>query len=493
MFESAELGHTIDKERYDQEEPELRKALLTAQYALVEKQEFPVVIIISGVDGAGKGELVNLLNEWMDPRHLSTNALRPVGDEPSGRPPMWRFWRALPAKGRVALFVGSWYSQPLLQRVYGEIKRAKLDQQIDDIVKFERMLTEEGVLVLKFWLHLSKDGQRKRFKELEKKKKTAWRVTPTDWKHLGMYKKFHEVSEHLLRSTSTAEAPWVVVEGADERYRSLTIGRAILEAMRRRLDQKEKPKLEIRTPARTQPIDGVTILDRLDLEKKVESKDDYDDQLAALQGRLNLLTRHKRFEKLSVVAAFEGSDAAGKGGAIRRITQALDARKYDVIPIAAPTDEEKARPYLWRFWRNLPARGRIAIFDRSWYGRVLVERVEGFCSEHDWMRAYGEINDFEEQLVSNTTVLVKCWLQISKDEQLRRFKEREQISFKQHKITDEDWRNREKWDAYNVAVCDMIDRTSTDRTPWTLVEANDKYFARLKILRTVVEAIEAAI
>jgi polyphosphate:AMP phosphotransferase len=492
MFESAELGHTIDKERYDKEEPELRKALLTAQYQLVEKKEFPVVIIISGVDGAGKGELVNLLNEWMDPRHLSTNALRPVGVEPSGRPPMWRFWSVLPKKGRVALFVGSWYSQPLLQRVYGEIKRAKFDQQIDEILKFERMLTEEGILVLKFWLHLSKDGQRKRFKELEKKKKTAWRVTPTDWKHLGMYKKFHEVSEHLLRSTSTAEAPWHVVEGGDHRYRSLTIGNAILEAMQHRLGQKEKPILEVKAAARIQPIDGVSILDHLDLTKAV-TKDEYEDELAALQGRLNLLTRHKRFDKLSVVAAMEGSDAAGKGGAIRRITGALDARRYNNVSVAAPTEEERAQPYLWRFWRQLPRHGRVPFFDRSWYGRVLVERVEGFAKEHDWMRAYGEINDFEEQLVTNDTVLVKCWLQISKDEQLRRFKEREQISFKQHKITDEDWRNREKWDAYNVAVCEMIDRTSTERTPWTLVEANDKYFARLKILRTFVEAIEAAI
>jgi AMP-polyphosphate phosphotransferase len=283
-----------------------------------------------------------------------------------------------------------------------------------------------------------------------------------------------------------------VVEGGDHRYRSLTIGNAILQAMQGRLAQKEKPVREVKAPARIQPIDGVSILDHLDLTKAV-SKEEYDDELAALQGRLNLLTRHKRFDKISVVAAMEGSDAAGKGGAIRRMTQALDARKFDVIPIAAPTDEEKARPYLWRFWRNMPSNGRIAIFDRSWYGRVLVERVEGFAKEHDWMRAYGEINDFEQQMVSNDTVLVKCWLQISKDEQLRRFKEREQISFKQHKITDEDWRNRDKWDEYNVAVCEMIDRTSTERTPWTLVEANDKYFARLKILRTFVEAIEAKI
>ncbi len=491
MFESAELGHTIEKERYEKEEPELRHALLQAQYEVVKRGEFPVLIIIGGVDGAGKGDMVNLLNEWMDPRHLATNALRPVGDEPSGRPSMYRFWRALPPNGRLALFVGSWYTQPLIQRVYGEINRAKHDQQIDDILRFEQMLSEEGALVLKFWLHLSKSRQKKRFKELEKKKKTAWRVTPTDWKHLEMYDRFREVSEHLLRSTSTAESPWHVVEGTDPRYRSLTIGNSILTAIRQRLDRKEKPVRPAAAPARIAPIDGVSILDRLDLDQKIESKEEYKDQLANLQGRLNRLTRSKKFDKLSVVMAMEGSDAAGKGGAIRRVTQALDARRYDVIPIAAPTDEEKARPYLWRFWRNMPSRGRIAIFDRSWYGRVLVERVEGFCSEHDWMRAYGEINDFEEQLVDNDTVLVKCWLQVSKDEQLRRFKEREETPFKRHKITDEDWRNREKWDAYRLAVSDMVDRTSTEVAPWTLVEANDKYFARIRVMRTLVEAIEA--
>jgi polyphosphate kinase 2 (PPK2 family) len=253
------------------------------------------------------------------------------------------------------------------------------------------MLTDEGALLLKFWLHLSKDGQRKRFKELSSSKKTAWRVTDTDWKHLEMYKEFIAASEHILRATSTADAPWLVVEGADDHYRSLTVGRTILEALRKRLDHKEKPHRPRAAP-RVAPIDGITVLDKLDLSKKVETKDDYSDELAKLQGRLNALSRHKKFDNLSVVAVFEGQDAAGKGGAIRRVTRALDARKYDVIPIAAPTDEEKARPYLWRFWRALPERGRMAIFDRSWYGRVLVERVEGFCTETDWMRAYGEIS-----------------------------------------------------------------------------------------------------
>jgi polyphosphate kinase 2 (PPK2 family) len=236
----------------------------------------------------------------------------------------------------------------------------------------------------------------------------------------------------------------------------------------------------------------VSVLDRLDLDQTLD-KDQYNDELSLLQGRLNLATRHRRFEKLSIVAAFEGCDAAGKGGAIRRVTQALDARKYDVIPIAAPSDEEKARPYLWRFWRQIPQRGRIAIFDRSWYGRVLVERIEGFCSVPDWGRAFAEINDFEEQLAKNRTIVIKFWLQISKEEQLRRFEEREATPHKQHKITDEDWRNREKWDAYNVAVCEMFDRTSTELAPWTLVEANNKYFARLKVLRTMVETIEDAL
>jgi polyphosphate kinase 2 (PPK2 family) len=228
------------------------------------------------------------------------------------------------------------------------------------------------------------------------------------------------------------------------------------------------------------------------MSKKIK-KEDYESELEKYQGKLNLLTRHGDFKKLSVVVAFEGNDAAGKGGSIRRITQALDARQFRVFPVAAPTEEERAQPYMWRFWRNIPRKGRFAIFDRSWYGRVLVERVEGYCPRSDWMRAYGEINDFEEQLVRNRTVVVKFWLSITKEEQLKRFKEREKVGFKQFKITDEDWRNRDKWDGYELAVCDMIDRTSTEIAPWTLVEANDKYYARIKVLKTLCDRIEEAL
>jgi AMP-polyphosphate phosphotransferase len=198
-------------------------------------------------------------------------------------------------------------------------------------------------------------------------------------------------------------------------------------------------------------------------------------------------------KRVAVVALFEGNDAAGKGGALRRVTSALDARLYDTIPVGAPSEEERAQPYLWRFWRRLPRLGRFAFFDRSWYGRVLVERVEGLAAAPDWVRAYAEINDFEQALARHGTVLVKYWLAISKDEQLRRFRERERVAFKRFKITPEDWRNRKKWDAYEQAVCDMVERTSTSIAPWMLVEANNKYYARIKVLKVLCEALEDAL
>lgn len=490
MFESAELGHKIDKATYDAEVPALREALLNAQYDLLENAKFPVIILIGGVDGAGKGETVNLLNEWMDPRHIHAHAMGEPSDEESERPPMWRFWRSLPPKGRIGIFFGSWYTAPIVQRVLGQTKANRLDKSIEEINRFEKMLTDEGALILKFWFHLSKDAQKKRLKFLEKDPKTRWRVTDTDWERFKIYDKFRKVSEYALRETSTGEAPWTVVEGTDARYRSMTVGKIILDSIRKRLDHPATPAQPNVAPL-VPPIDKLDVIDKLNMSQKL-SKKAFDADLEKYQGKLNLLTRDPRFRNMSVIAVFEGSDAGGKGGAIRRITGALDARHYRIVPVAAPTEEERAQPYLWRFWRHIPRRGYVTIFDRSWYGRVLVERVEKFCPENDWMRAYSEIIDFEEQLVANNTVLVKFWLAITKDEQLRRFKEREQISFKRFKITEEDWRNREKWDEYEQAVCDMVDRTSTVIAPWTLVEANDKNFARIKVLKTLCQRIEAA-
>ncbi|MFZ5502685.1 MAG: polyphosphate:AMP phosphotransferase [Pseudomonadota bacterium] len=490
MFESAELGHKIDKATYDKEVPVLREALLDAQFELAQQAKFPVIILIGGVDGAGKGETVNLLNAWMDPRHIQAHAMGEMSDEERERPPMWRFWRALPPKGKIGVFFGSWYTAPIVQRVLKKNNAATLVQNIERINHFEKMLTDEGALILKFWFHLSKPAQEKRLKSLEKNSKTRWRVTKLDWQRFKMYDRFRKVSEYALRETSTAEAPWIVVEGADARYRSLTVGNIILEAVQKRLTSSAKPS-KVSVAPLLSPIDQLDVLDKLVMTQKLTKKK-FDSELEKYQGRLNLLTRDAKFRKLSVIAVFEGSDAGGKGGAIRRITSALDARHYRIIPVAAPTEEERAQPYLWRFWRHIPRTGGVTIFDRSWYGRVLVERVEKFCSEADWMRAYGELNDFEEQLAESGAVVVKFWLAVTKEEQLRRFKEREKIGFKRFKITDEDWRNREKWDDYERAVCDMVDRTSTEIAPWTLVEANDKNFARIKVLKTLCQRIEAA-
>jgi polyphosphate:AMP phosphotransferase len=491
MFESAELGHQIDKATYKDEVPQLRAALLEAQYELRERGKFPVIVLVSGQDGAGKGETINVLYEWMDPRFLSTLAFSEPTDEERDRPYMWRYWRALPPRGRIGMFAGSWYSSPIHDVIEGSIGRAELDQRIDQINRFEGMLVNEGALVLKFWFHLTKDAQRARLRQLEKDPHTAWRVTKWNWDRLKTYDRLQDAAGHILRMTNTPWSPWIVVEGTDDRYRYLTVGKMLLEALRARFGATTTQATPVAPPMRPN-IDGRDVISELDLTQRIEGKR-YKSELARWQGRLSELVRHPRFKKRSLVCVFEGADAAGKGGSIRRIAQALDARQFQIVPVAAPTEEERAQPYLWRFWRHVPRRGRVAIFDRSWYGRVLVERVEGFCAEADWLRAYSEINDFEHELAHSGAVVVKFWLQISREEQLRRFKEREDVEFKRFKITEEDWRNRKKWDAYHRAVCDMVERTSTGLAPWTLVEANDKNHARVKVLRTVCEQLEATL
>ena len=489
MFESAEIGHKISKAAYHAAVPLLRAALLAAQVDLHARGNIPVLLLISGQDGAGKGETINVLYEWMDPRFLSTLAFSEPTDEERQRPAMWRYWRALPPKGRIGLFAGSWYSDPIRERIQGHISLKELDARAEQINRFEAMLVNEGALVLKFWFHLTKEAQKKRLKALESDPRTAWRVTPWNWERLKTYDQLQDVAGHLLRITNTPSAPWVVVEGSDDRYRSLTVGQIVCDALTKRLAAPERHEAPV-TPMLRVDTDGRNVLSALDLTQALPDKA-YRDQLAHWQGRLSELVRETRFQARSLVCAFEGADAAGKGGAIRRIGAALDARQYQITPVAAPTDEERAQPYLWRFWRHLPRLGHIAIFDRTWYGRVLVERVEGFCSENDWLRAYTEINDFEHELAEAGVIVLKFWLQISQAEQLKRFKAREKIAFKRFKITEEDWRNRDKWDAYQQAICDMLERTSTGNAPWTLVEANDKNFARVKVLRTLCERLEA--
>lgn len=492
MFDSADLDHKADKARWQREEPALREALLAAQYALSQQGRHAVLIIIAGVEGAGKGETLHLLNEWMDPRHIRTYAFGDPGDEEAEQPPMWRFWRVLPARGSIGILFGSWYTQPILQRVGGAIGKQSFDGQLEAIRRHEEMLVDEGVLLIKLWFHLSKKQQKRRLERLERDPDTRWRVTREDWRRFRHYDRFREVSADALRSTGTGEAPWLVVPGGDHRYRSLLVGKALLQAMQARLALPDNTSVPSSPPTAPAEFDSTLLLDRLDLGLRV-SRRRYERELERLQGELNRLSRSRRFSRRSLVMVFEGWDAAGKGSTIRRVAAALDARHYKITPVAAPTQEELAQPYLWRFWRQLPRYGNVAIFDRSWYGRVLVERVEGYCAPADWMRAYAEINDFEQQLVDNGTVVAKFWMQISADEQHRRFKEREETPFKRYKLTEDDWRNRSKREAYCQAACEMVDRCSSVVAPWTLIEAEDKYYARIKVLQTLVQQLEAAL
>ena len=491
MFESAEIGHQIDKASFKREEPRLREALLGAQYELLRQGRHAVVVLVNGVPGAGKGETVNLFNEWMDPRHIRTEAFGPSGGD--GRPDMWRFWQVLPPKGHIGILFGSWSADPMSDCVSGRDKRDRFHHRLERIRQFERMLVAEGVVLVKLWFHLSKKAAKARYKVLASDPKTAWRVTTAEWDHLEQHDEWVRVSEEALRKTSTGEAPWRVVEGADPAYRSLTAGRLLLDALTTCLNNNRVPAPAPAPAALAAPaLDGRSLLDAQDYTRRLGRKR-YDEQLEDLQGRFNSLSRRLADKKRSLVLVFEGVDAAGKGSTIRRITQALDARHYRVVPVAAPNENERAQPYLWRFWRYIPHHGHVTVFDRSWYGRVLVERVEGFCAEADWMRAYGELNEFEEQLHEAGAVVVKFWLAITPEEQLSRFDERKNTPHKQYKITEDDWRNRAKWPLYAQAVGDMIDRTSTRTAPWHVVASDDKLWSRIEVLRTLCERLQAAL
>jgi len=485
MPDAVQPERTLSKEQYDGVLPGLRAAMLDAQSRL-RAAGFSVVVLINGPDASGKSETVNALHEWFDARFLVSQSYAEPSEEERAHPPFWRYWMWLPPAGRIAVFSGSWYTGPISERVAGTIDERQLFERTAAINAFERTLAESGTLFVKLWFQIGKKAQRRRLKELEGDKLTRYRVTKQDWKNHERYETVRKVSEQVLAQTSTGFAPWRTIDGEDARYRNATAARAILDALESRLAQRRAPH----QPERLPPIaDPETSLDGLDLTQALP-KAQAEAEVLRLQARLHRLVRRLQKRQKSAILVFEGPDAAGKGGAIRRITWALDARSYRLVPIAAPTEEERAHHYLWRFWRHLPRQGRLTIFDRSWYGRVLVERVEGFASEPDWQRAYQEINDFEQELRQSGVILVKFWLHITADEQLRRFEQRRHDPTKRYKITAEDYRNREQANQYEAAAAEMIARCSTGAAPFTLVEANDKRFARVKVLQTVCERLE---
>ncbi len=499
MLEKVDLKKKVSKAVYKSMIDELQDKLGELQRQARDR-DIPVLIVFEGWDAAGKGTLINELILSLDPRGFNVYSCGEGGEEALMRPFFWRFWRKIPRAGRMVILDRSWYNQILADRADNSAGRQETQKALHDSLAFERQLSDDGTLIIKFFLHISEKEQRKRLEKLEQDPHTAWRVTEADWEHHRHYKQYLLAIEEMLQQSDAECAAWTIVEAHDRRYASLKILTTVSEAMEKRITniqpacalQPSGPAVKPLVNSALAKIFTSSILAGIDLSKTIKTSE-YESAMKTYQTRVRELEHIIYSKRIPVIAVFEGWDAAGKGGAIRRLTQNMDPRGYTVLPTAAPTAEEQAHHYLWRFWQNVPKAGHIAIFDRSWYGRVLVERVEGFCRETEWRRAYKEINEMEEQWVDFGAVVVKFWLHIDKDEQQRRFEERMANPGKQWKITGEDWRNREKWELYEQAVDEMFFRTSTTFAPWTLVEANSKEYARTKVMQTVIAAIETKI
>ena len=461
---------------------ELRVALINAQFQL-QQADFSMIILVAGSDRIGGEQLVDRLHEWMDGRYLDTWFAGKPTDAELSRPRFWRFWRAMPANGRIGIFVGGWMNEVITEVMQGKVDEAQLANRFAHFNALDLMLQEAGTLCLKLWLDIPHKALKKRLKNMDNGH--ALYVEELDHLILEHFEEARELTQRVL-DNSAEFVPWTILDGQDERARDVTAAETVLRALNHRLSNPPKPPV----PREDRPVRDH--LAEVDLGKTVDY-DDYRKDIEALQLRMHKLSLKMRERELGVVLAFEGWDAAGKGGVIRRITQAVSARDCKVIPVAAPTDEELAHHYLWRFWRHLPRDGQMRIFDRTWYGRVLVERVERLARPDEWQRAYAEINDFESQIVEHGHMVLKFWLHIDPDEQMRRFKARETTAYKKYKITDEDYRNREKWPFYESAVNEMVERTSKSTAPWHLVAANNKRAARLEVLKTVCDALEKAL
>ena len=502
MLEKVDLTKKLSNEEYKEKLPQLEAKLGRLQREC-KSLGIPIMIVFEGFGASGKGIQIGRLIQSMDPRGFEVHPIKNETEEERMHPFMWRFWTKTPSKGRIAIFDGSWYRRVLIDRFEKRTKNKELADAFHSINSFEEQLAEDGTLIIKLLLDIDKKEQKKRFEKLEKNKETAWRVTQGDKERNVHYDEYAAMIEDMLFKTDTDYAPWTIIESMDKRFATLKIYTTVIKAMADQIEKVQKEKTE-GTAGKTEGEMAeiareadeemkelqVSILSKADLSLHY-TKEEYKEKLDKLQKKMEKLHGELYRRRIPVVLGFEGWDAGGKGGAIKRLTERMDARGYVVNPTASPNDIEKAHHYLWRFWRAMPKDGHVAIFDRTWYGRVMVERIEGFCTTEEWKRAYKEINDMEKDLSDAGAIVIKFWMHIDKDEQERRFKERQENPEKQWKITDEDWRNREKWDQYEDAVNEMLMRTSTDYAPWVVVEGNDKYYARIKVLRTVAEAIEA--
>ena len=505
MLEKVDLSKELSKEEYKSKMTRLESKIGRLQREC-KALNIPVIIVLEGFGAAGKGLQIGKLIQSMDPRGFQVYPIKNETEEERMHPFLWRFWKKTPERGRIAIFDGSWYRRVLIDRFEKRTKGKELPEAFHSINSFEKQLADDGNVIIKLFLDISKKEQKKRFAKLQKNRETAWRVTQGDLERNAKYDEYAAMMEDMLFKTDTDYAPWTIIEATDRRFATVKIYTTVIKAMADQIERVTEQKTAEASASLTGEDDmnisevareaekemrelQVSILSKADLSLKY-TREEYSEKLDKLQKRIEKLHGELYRRRIPVVLGFEGWDAGGKGGAIKRLTAKMDARGYTVNPTASPNDIEKAHHYLWRFWRAMPKAGHIAVFDRTWYGRVMVERIEGFCTKEEWQRAYKEINDMEKDLYDAGAIVIKFWMHIDKDEQERRFKERQQNPEKQWKITDEDWRNREKWEQYEDAVNEMLLRTSTDYAPWVVVEGNDKYYARVKVLKTVVDAIE---
>ena len=500
MLEKIDLSRKMDKEEFKKIAPALRERLGGLQRR-ARDENVPVLILFEGWEASGKGTLMNELIMPLDPRGFRVHHTHASSDDNQNAfwPPMQRFWKMVAPRGSIGIFNRSWY------RLITDKPRSIVTYE--DIVSFEKQLAQDGYLIIKLFLHISKKEQRARLKKMDDDAASTWRVNAKEWADHENYDETEKLVEEMIMYTDKSHAPWTLIESHDRRFATVKILTTVIKHIERGLELnalKRQAIKDARTESEKQVAedDHVDILTRsslepsilknLDMSKRLP-EGDYKDKLPELQNRLRELQYELYKVRRPMVIVFEGQDAAGKGGCIKRITQRLDPRGYHVAPTSSPNDWERAHHYLWRFWDTFPKAGHICIYDRSWYGRVLVERVENFATEAEWRRAYEEINEMEDQWVRYGCIITKFWLQIDSDEQLTRFEDRQHNPEKSWKITPEDWRNRDKWPAYEEAAEEMMLRTSTTFAPWHIVEANDKEFARIKVLRKTVDTLERAL
>ncbi|MFA5269553.1 MAG: polyphosphate:AMP phosphotransferase [Methanoregula sp.] len=485
MLEKIDLTKTADEGSYDKTLESYKDRLSVLQRTLRD-QNIPAIIVIEGWNIAGISMSIHEIVQALDPRGFALHSIERPTEEERARPFLWRFWLRIPPRGKIALFARSWYSRAISEEVQKHAWEKFLNQQTNQINNFERQLYDDGTVILKFFLHITKDEQKRRLEERERNPLTAWLVTPSIWKFHQHYDDTLPLIDNFIAKTDTDYAPWTIVEATDRKYAILKIYAAIVKALEKKTDgvkEAKQKKEKQKEPSRTKK----NPVKRRNSPDKKFSREECQETLSTLQ--IEMLELHYLLfkRKIPLMIAYEGWDAAGKGGNITRVTRYMNPLGYYVVPVAAPTEHERQYHYLRRFIKRFPTGGDIAVFDRSWYGRVLVERVENYCSEAQWQRAYSEINEMEEDYVSSSGGgIVKFWLEISKEEQLKRFQQRAADPQKVYKITDDDWRNREKWDLYDQAVDEMLARTSTDIAPWTVIESNDKWYARVKALKTVI-------